>query len=73
MTKGERGPAGVPGKDVLSKRQTLRLFLFVVFAFFLLAARSEYNDGNINENKRIVDEICLTHPDLAPDACERRS
>lgn len=71
--QGLQGIPGTAGKDVLTKKQTLALFLFVVAAFGVLAWRAEANTSNISEqNERVqqfVDETCRMHPDFAPATC----
>ncbi len=47
---GDTGQTGQMGPSVLSRTQTLAMFLFVVIAFTLLAYRSEVNADNIKEN-----------------------
>ncbi len=68
---GRIGPKGEPGAEslYLGKKQTLILFTFIVFAFVLLAARSEINANN---NRQGVYENCLTRAQaesVSPD-CE---
>lgn len=66
---GQTGERGVPGArgargESFSKGQVLAMFLFVVLAFVVLAARTEYNAGKIDVLERQV--TCLQNP----KACE---
>ncbi len=47
---GAVGPIGADGPSVLTRVQTLAMFLFIVSAFVLLAWRSEINANNIKNN-----------------------
>jgi len=70
---GAPGEPGHDGKDVLTKTQTLALFLFIVVAFLALAYRSEMNAINIRDNTKrivqVVDELCNRTPEIAPRTC----
>lgn len=75
--RGRDGAKGDAGKDVLTKRQTLVLFLFVVLAFTAVAYRSELNDQrqrDSNDRREIfLDESCKNAPELTPRACAIRA
>ncbi len=47
---GATGETGADGPSVLTRAQTLALFLFIVTVFVLLAYRSEVNADNIKKN-----------------------
>ncbi len=51
---GKTGPTGVKGAPVLSRMQTLTMFLFIVSAFILIAWRSEVNADRISNNSRAI-------------------
>lgn len=60
--QGERGKTGATGKTgasapYLHRGQTLALFAFIVFAFIVLAVRSEINASNIRQG---FYENCIT-------------
>lgn len=65
-SQGERGATGATGNTgkSFSRTQVGVMFVFVVFAFVLLAIRSEYNAGKIDVLERQV--LCLQNP----KACE---
>lgn len=50
---GEVGPTGNVGPPVLTRAQTLAMFLFIVAAFVVLAYRTEYNSGRIDDLIRV--------------------
>lgn len=58
---------------MLSRRQTLVGFLFVVLAFLVLAyivqQDSDRIDDGVQRQDRFLQELCLRDPDLAPAAC----
>lgn len=73
---GPAGKTGLAGRNVLTREQTLALFGFLVFAFVLLAYRSEYNADNIQDgvvkHDKFVEEVCSRQPNLAPQTCLKR-
>lgn len=51
---GEQGPRGLPGKTAVTRLQAGALALFVLFAFLLLAWRSEQNADRIDESQQEI-------------------